>query len=66
MRISKDRRIKDLEAEKDNVSPAELQKQGLRVLANIIARAHLSKVKAGRCPQSDLDDELKDEPIKKQ
>jgi hypothetical protein len=46
MSTGRDNAINDFKPEEENVSPEELQKQGLRILAHIIARSHLNKIRA--------------------
>jgi len=46
MNARRDSANNDFKPEEENVSPEELQKQGLRILAHIIARSHLNKIRA--------------------
>ncbi len=52
--------VDNLKPEEEKVSPAELQKQGLRTLAHIIAQAHLRKIRAENPRESQPDDKIMD------
>jgi len=60
MNARRDKIVDSLKPEEENVGPAELQKQGLRTLAHIIARAHLRKIRAESPRESHPDDKIMD------